>query len=250
MTRKSILFLAGMLILALLLAAVGGAVVTAQSPTPQTTPQAPKTNLQQDFWQALADKLGISVETLQQDVKDAAKSVVQKAVQGGQLTQQQADQLDQRIDQWNGNALPFGFFGRQRFAPFGSFGPRGFGRGGFEFKGWFGPGAYDAAAKALGMTTQDLMTELQSGKSLADVATEKGVDQATLKTAIVDAIKANIDSAVTNGRLTQQQADQLKSQVDQLNLDSLLQQPWFRGRHPGFRAPKQQPTPAPSGSSA
>lgn len=44
--------------------------------------------------------------------------------------------------------------------------------------------ALDAAAKALGMTTDELTTALQSGKTLEQLATEKGVDFQTVQDAI------------------------------------------------------------------
>ena len=47
--------------------------------------------------------------------------------------------------------------------------------------------ALQAAAEALGMTPAELRTELEAGKSIADVAEEKGVD----KQVVVDAIVAD-----------------------------------------------------------
>ena len=47
-----------------------------------------------------------------------------------------------------------------------------------------GSAELDAAAKALGMTTTDLSTALQSGKTLEQIATEKGVDINTVMQAI------------------------------------------------------------------
>jgi hypothetical protein len=45
--------------------------------------------------------------------------------------------------------------------------------------------ALQAAAEALGMTPAELKTELEAGKSIADVADEKGVDQQVVVDAIV-----------------------------------------------------------------
>ena len=49
--------------------------------------------------------------------------------------------------------------------------------------------AMDAAAKALGMSASDLRTALQSGQSLASIATSKGVSQGTLTSAMAAAIQ-------------------------------------------------------------
>src|SRR5262249_46300218 len=62
--------------------------------------------------------------------------------------------------------------------PFHGHGPdggRGFG---------LGPAERDAAAKALGMTTDELSTALKGGKTLEQLATEKGVDFQTVMQAI------------------------------------------------------------------
>ncbi|MCU1486973.1 MAG: hypothetical protein JWN67_3719 [Actinomycetia bacterium] len=89
------------------------------------------------------------------------------------------------------------------------------GRDGFEGRGGrFGGGfeaGLDTVASALGMTEADLRTALQGGKSIADIAKDKGVDVDTLVTKLVDAAGKKIDQAVTDGKLTQDQATKLKS---------------------------------------
>jgi uncharacterized protein YidB (DUF937 family) len=47
----------------------------------------------------------------------------------------------------------------------------------------------DAAAKLLGMSSSDLRSALQSGKSLADIASSKGIGQDTLTAAMAAAIQ-------------------------------------------------------------
>jgi predicted XRE-type DNA-binding protein len=65
------------------------------------------------------------------------------------------------------------------------------------------------AAKALSLDVTALRTELQSGKTVADLAKAKGVDVNSIVTAIVDAHKTHIAQAVTDGKLTQAQADEI-----------------------------------------
>ena len=65
-----------------------------------------------------------------------------------------------------------------------------------------------AAAKALGISETELLTALRSGKSLAAVAKEKGVDVQKVIDALVAEAKQRLADAVKNGRLTQAQADQ------------------------------------------
>lgn len=78
----------------------------------------------------------------------------------------------------------------------------GMGHGGMGHGPFGGPGGrgagLDAAATALGITTDELKTELQDGKTIADVASEKGVDVQKVIDAIVAAETANITERVTD----------------------------------------------------
>lgn len=65
------------------------------------------------------------------------------------------------------------------------------------------------AAQALGMTEADLQNELQGGKTLAQVAQEKGVATQTLVDALLAEPKADLAQQVTGGKITQAQADQI-----------------------------------------
>jgi hypothetical protein len=90
-------------------------------------------------------------------------------------------------------------------------------RGGMMGRGWgreLGSSTERAAvAEALGMTSDELATELQAGKTLADLAEEKDVDLQALydaanqarETAWTDAI----EQAVTDGDMTRAKADWL-----------------------------------------
>jgi hypothetical protein len=66
--------------------------------------------------------------------------------------------------------------------------------------------AMDAAAKALGMKATELQQQLQSGNSLKDVAAARGVDFSTVQNAVSDAVKPQLDQAVSAGQLTTSQA--------------------------------------------
>jgi hypothetical protein len=64
------------------------------------------------------------------------------------------------------------------------------------------PSPLAAASKVLGITEAELKTELQSGKSVADVATAKNIDIATVKAALLAEAKAHIDAEVAAGKHT------------------------------------------------
>ena len=88
-------------------------------------------------------------------------------------------------------------------------GGRGFGLGQVEL---------EAAAKVLGMTVDELSTALQSGKTLEQVATDKGVDIQKVKDAIQAAhateVRDRIQQALTDGTITQANADWLLEGLD------------------------------------
>ncbi|MGZ4335151.1 MAG: hypothetical protein ACXVRJ_12900 [Gaiellaceae bacterium] len=121
------------------------------------------------------------------------KAELAQAVKDGKLTQAQADQigtnLKQRItDQVNHTG-----------------GPGGPGMHGH------GPGDdFAAAATYLGISQSDLVTQLQAGKTLGQIAdATSGKSKAGLVAALVAAEKTELAQAVKDGRLTQAQADQL-----------------------------------------
>ncbi len=110
----------------------------------------------------------------------------------------------------------------------------------------------EAAAKALSMTTDELSSALQSGKTLEQLATDKGVDLQTVQDAINAAhreeVRSRIQQGLTDGTISQEKADWLLEGLDKGFLDG----PGFGfgfGPH-GLRpdqAPSAQPTPTSSG---
>lgn len=79
--------------------------------------------------------------------------------------------------------------------------------------GRFGAVALDPVAKALGITTADLKTDLAKGQTIAQIAKAKGIDVNTvINTLVTDATK-RIDRAVTDKKLTQAQADKLTAGI-------------------------------------
>jgi uncharacterized protein YidB (DUF937 family) len=177
MFNKTKFIIASLLVLAVLIAGVGGTVALAQGPTPTG-----KTWMDL-YWQTLAQKLGTTVEKLQQAMTEARKEAATQGVQQGLLTQLQADRI-------TGNTAP----------------------------NIIAQAGLDAAAKTLGMTSAELTTALRT-KTLLTLAQEKNVDIAKLRTAIADAQKAAIDQLVKDGKLTQAQADQMKANLKPENVD-------------------------------
>jgi len=170
----------------------GGAYAAAQSSGPST---------RQAFLNDVAKRLHVTPQQLSSALNGAATDQLQAEVKAGRLTQAQANALEQRLK--SGGPAPLlpltpGLVGpgRRAFpAPGGPFGGPGFGLG---FPG-FGLGA---AASYLGLTDAQLFQQLQSGKSLAQIASSKGKTVAGLEQAMTAPIKKALDAAVARKAIT------------------------------------------------
>ena len=67
------------------------------------------------------------------------------------------------------------------------------------------------SAKTIGVTPRDLVAELRTGKSVAQVATEHSVSAQNVVNALDSAADTAITRAVTNHKLTQAQAQQVEA---------------------------------------
>jgi hypothetical protein len=186
------------------------------------------------FSNDVAKRLDVSPEKLDSAVQGAFQDRLDAAVKAGKLTQKQADEIAKRAKENGGVHI-----GGPGFGPGGPGGPGG--RGEMHFRG--GPGgpgddgpfgaAFDAAAKYLGLTKDELRKKVEPGKtSLADVAKAQNKDVAGLKSAIKDAIKAKLDKAVKDEDLTQKQEDAMLKDLDS-HIDDLVA--GKRPPHPKFR---------------
>jgi polyhydroxyalkanoate synthesis regulator phasin len=122
---------------------------------------------------------------------DRLAEALQPLIDDGTLTQEQADAVIARLQE----AMPRGLGGR------GGHGP------GILHKG------LDTAADALGITEEELRTALQDGQSIADVASERGVDVQGVIDALVADAQARLAEEVAEGDITQEQADERLSRL-------------------------------------
>ena len=139
----------------------------------------------------VATAKGKSVEGLESALLTALRTKVQAARAAGKLDAARADRLLQRAPQLVErivNATP-----RARHPRTG--GARG--------------GLLKAATTYLGLTNAQLVTELRSGKSLAQVATAKSKSVDGLEQALFAALKKKVDAAVAAGRLDAARAQTL-----------------------------------------
>lgn len=114
------------------------------------------------------------------------REVLQSLVDDGTITATQADAVAEHL----ATSMPIG----------------GGGHGGHGRHGGFGAGG-QVVADALGIDVDTLRSELQAGKTIAEIAGEQGVDVQAVIDALVAEATERVGEAVTDGRLTQEEAD-------------------------------------------
>ena len=87
------------------------------------------------------------------------------------------------------------------------------------------------AARYLGMTRAQLVAQLRSGKSLAQVAQARNKSVSGLQNALVDAARKRLDTAVSRGRITKAQEQRRLAKL-QTRIGKLIQR---QGLHMGAR---------------
>ena len=199
-----------------LTAAATGGTLAARAGTPQVpagTAQdpSPATSL---FLDRLAAALGLPRDRLEEAVRHVLTGMVDQAAQQGQMTEERAQALRQRIDQGAYRLLPP--FGRpERARPGRGRGDRW--HGGFVPGRGLGaglPGLLEAAGEAMGLTPGQVLDRLLQGQTLAAIAQERGVSREALVDALVAPIKARLDAAVAAGRLTEEQARRKQERLE------------------------------------
>lgn len=167
-----------------------------------------------------ASQLGVEPSELSSALKQAMKKRIDAAAEAGRLTEEQAQELRDRIDSDD----------------FPLLGPRGPGGPGFHGHGpgHFGRGeVFGTAATFLGLTEAELRQQLED-KTLAEVAKDKGKSVSGLVVAMVAAAEKSIDQAVADGKVTKEQATELKSGLEERMTDlvngELRRGPGFHGR--------------------
>jgi lambda repressor-like predicted transcriptional regulator len=181
-----------------------------------------------DFVGDVAKRLGISEDKLEGAIEDATIARIDAAVAAGEITEEEGEELKERVRSGDVPAILPGF-GGPRFGPPGP--PDGFGSGRLAL-----PDPLDTAADYLEMDDADMRRALRDGKSLADLARDKGKSVDGLKEALRDAIREDADKAVDDGVLTEEQADDF---VEKLSgtVDELVDKGGglgFGPRRPGF----------------
>ena len=165
-----------------------------------------------------AKDLGVQPSELSDALKKALANRVDAAVAAGQITKAEGDALKERI-------------ASQEYPLLGGpgLGHRG-GAGGHGFH------HLAAAAAYLGLSEAELRTQLSGDKTLADVAKARGKTVAGLVAALVADEKKELQEAVSSGRITQAQADDMLANAQARFTDLVNGTRPEGGRH-GFGGP-------------
>ena len=187
----------------------------------------------QTFLDAFASELGVATDDLAPAAKAAATAAVNAAVDAGDLTQDQADAMIERINAWDGNGCAFVGFHLGQFAHHAA-------------RVDFLQGMFAAAADTLNMTTAELRDALADA-NLQEVADAQNVDYADVVSAALASAKTDLDAAVAADQITQDKADAIYSRLETwLNNGDLGN--W--GGHPFLRPFAPSPSDAPASDSS
>lgn len=188
--------LAGALIVAAL---VGGTLINSTFATDETA-DPPDAAYCDVFRDALASELGVTADELTAAGKAAAGATIRAAVSAGDLDDDRAAMLRERIESHAGDGC--GLLGRG-----GAFG-RGFGIGMERgvARGFLGGDVFEAAADALGMTSDELIADVHDAGSLEALAEAQNVAYDEVAAAIRAAVQTDLDAAVDEG-MAQDRAD-------------------------------------------
>ena len=174
----------------------GGPKLEAAAKVLGVTAEELKTELATKSLVDVAKAKGVDITKVTDALTAEFKAHLDEEVASGEHTQAEADaklaEFKTRVTDMVNNVRP-------------ADAPEGRGPGGPEGRGPGGP-KLEAAAKVLGVTAEELKTEL-STKSLADIAKAKGVDITKVTDALTAEFKAHLDEEVASGEHTQAEAD-------------------------------------------
>jgi lambda repressor-like predicted transcriptional regulator len=169
-----------------------------------------------DFLGDVAKRLGISQGELEDAIEEATIARIDAAVDAGEITEKQGAALKEQVRSGHAPAILPSFRGP-------AFGP-----GALGHHGMFGPvplaGAdpLDTAAEYLGIDRADVAAALRDGKSLADLAKDRGKSVDGLEQALRDEIRKAADRAVDDGVLSDEEADRFVERLS-AGVDALVE---------------------------
>ncbi|MET0836315.1 MAG: hypothetical protein ABWY97_06015 [Thermoleophilaceae bacterium] len=164
----------------------------------------------------VAKRLGISKDRLEGAIEDATIARIDAAVAAGDVTKEEGEALKEHVRSGHVPGILPGFAGPahelRAVGPPGALGPGPFA----------GSDPLDAAADYLGIDETAIRRALRDGRSLADLAKDRGKSLAGLEDALRDEIRRAADRAADDGALTREQADLLAERLGSV-MDRLVE---------------------------
>jgi hypothetical protein len=178
----------------------GNAFATA-TPTPMAAGDGKYCQL---FEQTLANNLHVSKSHLDMATQAALRTTIDQARKDGQITDAQHTALMNDVNQLD--AHPCTTLGRiaQQHARKASAALVGAHQA-----------VLSAVATKLGLSPATLQSDLDSGKTVQQIAAAQHVSISDVNTAYLDAVRTQLNTAVGNGMLTKQQSSQSYSKIEQ-----------------------------------
>ena len=208
-------------ILVLALAGAAGRLVMAQSDEETPADEDARPN----FIARLAENLGISEEDLQAAVQETQIEILDEAVAAGRIDEERAAEIRERIE--SGEGLAFGFHGP---------GHPGGHRGHY---------AIEEVAEFLGIERADVLSALQDGQSLAEIAAANGSSAEALIDHLVAQLEERVNEKLAGEDITQERADEILSNARERITDLVNREP---GEFPRFRDDIPEDAPSPEGA--
>ena len=179
----------------------------------------------------LATEHGVEPSAVVDALLTAANDAIDRAVAGGKIDEERAATLREKAPQLaerlvNATSIPGGGRGQPGQET------QGAGRAGLRRQAI--QAALEVAAQTIGVETDSLRDAYRDGRSIAEVATDHGVEPSAVVDAIVAAAGERIDQAVADGKLDAERAAKLRERVPQL-AERLV------NARKGDRAPRQTP---------
>lgn len=164
----------------------------------------------------LASSRGVEVQAIIEAYLAERGAALDAAVEAGRITREQADAIlarmaEMALDQIN----QAGYYGPDF-------------RSGGGVHGMMGAGnlsMLEVLAQELDLTVDEIMAELQTGISIAELAAGHGVEAQDIVGALLGEREAWLLEAVAAGRITQERSDFMVSQMEEM-IEDHVNQPW------------------------
>lgn len=171
---------------------------------------------------------GGSVDSVIASAVAAVNERVQQALENGNITQEQADNMLANIEQLITDAV-------NGDLPLPSVGHRG--PSVDALREAAGRNLISAVTEATGLEARDIIQQMRDGSTLAEVITANGGDVDAVVAAAVASATEKINQLVAEGRLTQEQADELIASLESIYTEAVNGS--FPGR--GDRGDRERP---------